>query len=324
MQPVDAELEVAVPPLRRAPAGDPHRRGHMRDRGARLDPPTQQQSTLRGQRSVTVTHEDLRGGVLASTPAHLQPEVFAWWTPTASPTSVRGTTSALAARRPVDVRTVWFVGVSTAGSLVHRAMPRWRPLLDDDVTVRGRDLPLNVPAGAYRSLLDDLRRDGAARGAVVTSHKVALYRSASDLFAGLDDLCVRRPARSMPCAARLADSSASPATRSRWGGCRSHLASWHRRRGRVPRRGHGRRPARPPPAGVRPLRLVFADRRLEACHHGLCRLRRHDAGSVTDPGRPGRQRRAGHAGRQRHRSGQGPTRHPPAVRPVLPGAVCGS
>lgn len=88
------------------------------------------------------------------------------------------------------MRTVWFVGVSTAGSLVHRAMPRWRPLLDDDVTVRGRDLPLNVPAGAYRSLLDDLRRDGAARGAVVTSHKVALYRSASDLFAGLDDLAV--------------------------------------------------------------------------------------------------------------------------------------
>jgi hypothetical protein len=32
---------------------------------------------LSGQRSVTVTHEDLRDGALASTPAHLQPEVFA-------------------------------------------------------------------------------------------------------------------------------------------------------------------------------------------------------------------------------------------------------
>jgi len=88
------------------------------------------------------------------------------------------------------MRTVWFVGVSTAGSLVHRAMPRWRPLLDGDVTVRGRDLPLDAPAGAFRSLLDDLRRDGETRGAVVTSHKVALYRAASDLFAGLDDLAV--------------------------------------------------------------------------------------------------------------------------------------
>jgi hypothetical protein len=49
----------------------------MSDRRARLDPATQQKSTLSGQRSVTVTHEDLRNGALASTPAHLQPEVFA-------------------------------------------------------------------------------------------------------------------------------------------------------------------------------------------------------------------------------------------------------
>ena len=85
---------------------------------------------------------------------------------------------------------VWFVGVSTAGSLVHQAMPRWRPLLGGDVTVEGRDLPLDAPASAYRSLLDELRRDDGALGAVVTSHKIALYRAASDLFAGLDDMAV--------------------------------------------------------------------------------------------------------------------------------------
>jgi hypothetical protein len=49
----------------------------MCDRCAGLDPAAQQQSTLRGQRSVTVAHEDLRVGELASTPAHLLPEVFA-------------------------------------------------------------------------------------------------------------------------------------------------------------------------------------------------------------------------------------------------------
>jgi len=49
----------------------------MGDWCAGLDSATQQQSTLRGQRSVTVTHEDLRVGELASTPAHLLPEVFA-------------------------------------------------------------------------------------------------------------------------------------------------------------------------------------------------------------------------------------------------------
>jgi len=49
----------------------------MGDRRACCDPATQQQTSLRRERSVTVTHEDLREAVLAWTPAHLQPEVFA-------------------------------------------------------------------------------------------------------------------------------------------------------------------------------------------------------------------------------------------------------
>jgi len=49
----------------------------MGNRRACGDPATQQQTSLRGERSVTVTHEDLRVGELASTPAHLLPEVFA-------------------------------------------------------------------------------------------------------------------------------------------------------------------------------------------------------------------------------------------------------
>jgi hypothetical protein len=48
----------------------------MGDGCAALDPATQQQSTLRGQRSVTVTHEDLREVCVPSTAAHLHPEVF--------------------------------------------------------------------------------------------------------------------------------------------------------------------------------------------------------------------------------------------------------
>ena len=42
-------------------------------------------------------HEDLRVGELASTPAHLHPEVFVWWTPTASTTSM-GSTSGCRSR----------------------------------------------------------------------------------------------------------------------------------------------------------------------------------------------------------------------------------
>ena len=49
----------------------------MGDGGAGFDPPAQQESTPGGQRSITVTHEDLREVVLDSTPAHLLPEVLA-------------------------------------------------------------------------------------------------------------------------------------------------------------------------------------------------------------------------------------------------------
>jgi hypothetical protein len=71
-----AELLVAAPPLVGALAGDPHGRSHVGDRRAGLDPLAEEQSTLGGERSVTVIHEDLREVVLASTPAHLHPEVF--------------------------------------------------------------------------------------------------------------------------------------------------------------------------------------------------------------------------------------------------------
>jgi len=49
----------------------------MGDRRACRDAPAEEQSALRSEGSVTVSHEDLRVGELASTPAHLLPEVFA-------------------------------------------------------------------------------------------------------------------------------------------------------------------------------------------------------------------------------------------------------
>ena len=88
--------------------------------------------------------------------------------------------------------TIWFVGVSTGQSLVHRAMPRWGPLLGlgSDVSVVGHDVPVGASAGTFRALLGSLSQDPLALGAVVTTHKVALFRAGSDMFAGLDELAV--------------------------------------------------------------------------------------------------------------------------------------
>jgi hypothetical protein len=72
-----AGVDVAMPPLGRTAPRDAHGRGYMGDRCAGFDPLAQEESTLRRERGVTVRHEDLREVVLAWTPAHLHPEVFA-------------------------------------------------------------------------------------------------------------------------------------------------------------------------------------------------------------------------------------------------------
>lgn len=93
----------------------------------------------------------------------------------------------------VGMRTVWFVGVSTGSSSIHEALPLWSPLLGEGrhrLRVWGRDLPIGAPAAAFRALLDELAREPDACGAVVTTHKVALYRAARDAFADLDELAV--------------------------------------------------------------------------------------------------------------------------------------
>lgn len=85
---------------------------------------------------------------------------------------------------------VWFVGVSTAGSLVHRAMPLWQPLLPSRCDVRGVDVEPGSADARYVELLDELRRDERAAGAVVTAHKVAVFGAGRALFADLDPIAL--------------------------------------------------------------------------------------------------------------------------------------
>jgi shikimate dehydrogenase len=84
------------------------------------------------------------------------------------------------------VAEVLFVGVTTGASLVRRAMPLWRPLLPSRCDIRGVDIALDAPDEAYVELLDGLRRDDGAAGAVITAHKLRLFRAARSRFAYLD------------------------------------------------------------------------------------------------------------------------------------------
>ncbi|WBB69433.1 hypothetical protein [Micromonospora sp. WMMD812] len=77
---------------------------------------------------------------------------------------------------------ILFVGIDTGGSLVHRVFDRWAAVLGQPWTLRGVDLPSDTSAATYRRLVGAMRDNPAVHGAVVTAHKLRLYRAcAADL-----------------------------------------------------------------------------------------------------------------------------------------------
>src|SRR5260370_38412841 len=53
-------------------------------------------------------------------------------------------------------------------------------------TIYGIDLPLNAPPESYREVVNFIRNDDGSRGALVTPHKIDLFRAARDQFDELD------------------------------------------------------------------------------------------------------------------------------------------
>ncbi|GAB2922032.1 hypothetical protein [Streptomyces mayteni] len=81
---------------------------------------------------------------------------------------------------------VLFVGVTTEGSLAHRAFDGWAAELGERWALRGVDLPADTPPDTYRRLVAALRDNPAVRGAVVTAHKLRLFRACAAELASRD------------------------------------------------------------------------------------------------------------------------------------------
>ncbi len=81
-----------------------------------------------------------------------------------------------------------FIGVTTGTSSIMRIFPRWRDALGlgADVEIIGWDLPLRARPDQYRATVESLRDDPTNLGALVTTHKIDLYRAAHDLFDNVD------------------------------------------------------------------------------------------------------------------------------------------
>jgi shikimate dehydrogenase len=71
--------------------------------------------------------------------------------------------------------------------------PAWAEELGlGDIRLVGRDLPIHASRQQYRDLVQGIKSDEHARGALITTHKIDLFEACRDLFDAIDetaDLC---------------------------------------------------------------------------------------------------------------------------------------
>ncbi|RIX98197.1 shikimate dehydrogenase [Aureimonas flava] len=80
----------------------------------------------------------------------------------------------------------YFVGVTTGRSSIMKVFPAWGRYLGLDAEMRGIDLPLHADPAAYREVVSFIRDDPNSIGALVTTHKIDLFKAAHDLFDEID------------------------------------------------------------------------------------------------------------------------------------------
>lgn len=89
--------------------------------------------------------------------------------------------------QPATQPTFYFIGVTTAKSSIMRVFPAWaRHLGLKDAVIRGMDFPLHADPQAYRDAVSFIKDDPLSLGALVTTHKLDLFKAAHDLFDEID------------------------------------------------------------------------------------------------------------------------------------------
>lgn len=84
--------------------------------------------------------------------------------------------------RPADAPTFYFIGVSTGSSSIRRVFPAWARHFGLDASLQGIDLALDDDPANYRAVVQGIKDDPHSMGALVTTHKLNLYRATADLF----------------------------------------------------------------------------------------------------------------------------------------------
>lgn len=88
---------------------------------------------------------------------------------------------------PATQPTLYFIGVTTASSMIMNVFPKWAEFLGiHDAVIKGIDLKLHDEPARYREVVNFIKHDPLSRGALVTTHKLDLFHAASDMFDEID------------------------------------------------------------------------------------------------------------------------------------------
>jgi shikimate dehydrogenase len=87
----------------------------------------------------------------------------------------------------VDKPTMYFFGVTTRESAIHRVLPVWTKILRlRDARLVGVDFALHDDPEKYRRAVAQIKYDPLSLGALVTTHKIDVLDAARDLFDDYD------------------------------------------------------------------------------------------------------------------------------------------
>ena len=88
---------------------------------------------------------------------------------------------------PATQPTLYFIGVTTTKSSIMKVFPAWAHYLGlKDAVIKGIDFPLHADPAAYRAAVTFIKSDPLSLGALVTTHKIDLYKACIDLFDKID------------------------------------------------------------------------------------------------------------------------------------------
>jgi hypothetical protein len=88
---------------------------------------------------------------------------------------------------PATAPTLYFIGVTTAKSSIMKVFPAWASALGlNGAVIKGIDFPLHADPAAYREAVEFIKSDPLSQGALVTTHKIDLYKACRDLFDEID------------------------------------------------------------------------------------------------------------------------------------------